>query len=107
MLLQLQLSPFVILDVSQLQGDSTPRDLKFSVTNCGARVELVTTNWTRMLLADVELIRVCACVRACVYHSAAQEELAPDLVDIYLDITARKVAVVLDNGVDVALVARK
>lgn len=43
---------------NQLQGDSTPRDLHFAVSNCGARVELITTNWTRMLLADIEVIRV-------------------------------------------------
>ena len=91
----------------QLQGDSTPRDLKFTVANCGARVELVTTNWTRMLLADIEVIRVCFGAARRDATLALQEELAPDLVDIYLDMAARKLVVVLDNGVDVALAARK
>lgn len=57
-LLYLVCCAFVCVIVLQLQGDSTPRNLQFAVTNCGARVELITTNWTRMLLADIEVIRV-------------------------------------------------
>jgi hypothetical protein len=56
----------------QMQGDESPRNLKFAVKNCGARIDITTTGWKRMLLSDLELLRVrlagwpvvgCACAR--------------------------------------------
>lgn len=50
----------------QMQGDESPRNLKFAVKNCGARIDITTTGWKRMLLSDLELLRVrlLAAVRA-------------------------------------------
>jgi hypothetical protein len=41
-----------------MQGDESPRDLKFAVHNCGARIDVATTGWKRMLLSDLEMLRV-------------------------------------------------
>lgn len=43
---------------AQMQGDESPRNLKFAVRNGGARIDITTSGWKRMLLSDLEMLRV-------------------------------------------------
>lgn len=82
-----------------MQGDESPRDLKFAVKNCGARIEIVTSGWKRMMLADIELLRVrTPPPRPPPPPTLAQDKLLPDLVDISIDASTNSLAVSLDNG---------
>jgi hypothetical protein len=61
------------VQLAQLQGDESPRDLRFAVKNSGPRIEITTSGWKKMLLADVEMIRVRVCVCASTTVTGAGE----------------------------------